>query len=243
MNDRANRSVINIQASADVKALASSDGFKVGVKASDESVEMMIHGVIGDSWQGLDSQSVGQFLREHKGKTVNVDINSPGGLAYDGVSIYNALAQHDGPVNVDITGIAASAASIIAMAGTRIRIAENASLMIHRAWGIGVGNTAVMDDLSQFLAKLDDQIAATYAARTGRTAAKMLAMMVGKVDGTTFDGKEAVAEKFADEVIPLKKKPEESQAKPTDQLAAEAQCRLKAAMARLRTVELDGEAA
>jgi ATP-dependent protease ClpP protease subunit len=166
----------------------------------------MIHGVIGDDWQALDSGSVMSFLKEHRGKAANVDINSPGGLAFDGVSIYNALVGHDGPVNVDVTGIAASAATIIAMAGDKIRIAANASFMIHRAMGIGVGNMKVMLDLAGFLEKIDGQIADTYAARTGRKRETMLKLMDGAIDGTTFNGQEAVDAGFCDEVIPLKKK-------------------------------------
>lgn len=195
---------------AEVLNQASSSDFKVGVKAEADSVEMMIHGHIGDDWRGLDSGSVAAFLKEHKGKPINVDINSPGGLAYDGVSIYNALAQHGSPVNIDITGIAASAASIIAMAGDKIRIAENGSFMIHRALAIGIGNTKLMLDLADFLEKLDGQIAATYAARTNRKSETMLKMMDGAVDGTTFSGPEAVENGFCDEVIPLKKKPKDT---------------------------------
>lgn len=195
---------------AEVLNQATSSDFKVGVRAEAESVEMMIHGHVGDDWRGLDSGSVAAFLKEHKGKTVNVDINSPGGLAYDGVSIYNALMMHGSPVNIDITGIAASAASIIAMAGDKIRIAENGSFMIHRALAIGIGNTKLMLDLADFLEKLDGQIAATYAARTNRKSDTMLKLMDGAVDGTTFSGPEAVAGGFCDEVIPLKKKPKES---------------------------------
>lgn len=238
------RNGLVVQASAEVLALASSDSFKVGVKASDDSVEMMIHGVIGDSWEGLDSGSVSNFLKEHRGKAVNVDINSPGGLAYDGVSIYNALAMHDASVNVDITGIAASAATIIAMAGDRIRIAENGSFMIHRAWGLSIGNAAVMRDVAEFLDKLDGQIAATYAARTNRTAAKMMEMMIGAIDGTTFTGTEAVAERFADEVIPLKKRDRPGSASASSVLATEAAARLKAMVStRVRVLEIDGDSA
>lgn len=201
---------LNVVASQEVMNAASSSDFKVGVKAMDESVEILIHGAIGDSWQALDSGSIATFLKENRGKPVNIDINSPGGLAYDGVSIYNALAMHDGLVNVDVTGIAASAATIIAMAGDKIRIAENGSFMIHRAWGISVGNQKVMIEVAEFLDKLDTQIAATYAARTGRKPETMLKLMDGAVDGTTFTGAEAVKEGFASELIPLKKKPKES---------------------------------
>lgn len=263
---------LNVAASAEVLNQASSSGFKVGVRAQDDSVEMMVHGVIGDDWVGLDSGSVAGFLKEHRGKSVNVDINSPGGLAYDGVSIYNTLVQHDAPVNVNITGIAASAATIIAMAGDNIRIAENGSFMIHRAMAIGIGNQKVMLDLADFLDKLDNQIAVTYAARTGRKAETMLKLMDGAVDGTTFSGAEAVAQGFANEVIPLKKKPKDQATNTADiavtdcqvqnvesitytdssgkeqnladQFTAEARQRtVDAAMARARLVQLDGEAA
>lgn len=203
---------LNIIASQDVINQTSSSDFKIGVRADAESdsIDLMIHGVIGASWDALDSASVGVFLKQHKGKKINADINSGGGLAYDGVSIYNALIQHDAPVNVTITGIAASAATIIAMAGDTIKIAANASFMIHRAMSISVGNYKAMQDTAEFLQKLDDQIAATYAARTGRKAATMLKFMDGSVDGTTFNAAETVANGFASEVIPLKQKTTDS---------------------------------
>lgn len=235
--------LIDIQASAEIKAMASSESFRVGARASDDAVEMMFHGVVGDSWEGLDSGSVAAFLADHRGKTVNADVNSPGGLAYDGIAIYNAFLLHDAPINIDITGMAASAATIFTMGGDRIRIAENASFMIHRAWSIAVGNSAAMQDVKDTLDQIDSQIAATYAARTGRTAAKMMELMIGKVDGTTFTGKEAVAERFADEVIPLKKREQNSTAT-TAQFTAEANARLKATVAaRLRAIQIDGDAA
>lgn len=240
------KNLIDIQAHADIRNQATSSDFKVGARAEGDSVELMVHGVIGDSWESLDSSSVSKFLKDNRGKTVNVDINSPGGLAYDGVAIYNGLAQHDGPVNINITGIAASAATIIAMAGDKIRIAENGSFMVHRAWGIGVGNQKLMLDLADFLDKLDNQIAATYAARTGRTSKTMLRFMDGEVDGTTFSGREAVDEGFADEVIPLKGKDKggNASAATAEQFNAEAQDRHKQAVAaRLRVLEIDGEAA
>lgn len=241
---------LNVTASTAVLNQSSSSDFKVGVRAQDDSVEMMIHGVIGDSWEALDSASVTAFLKANKGKPVNVDINSPGGLAYDGVSIYNALVQHDAAVNVDITGIAASAATIIAMAGDRIRIAENGSFMIHRAMAVAVGNQKVMLDVAEFLDKLDGQIAATYAARTGRKAETMLKLMDGTIDGTTFSGREAVDNGFATELIPLKKKGSESNSagspvtsELTTQFAAEARQRqANAVAARVAMVKLDDAA-
>lgn len=204
-----NKSLLNVTASAEVLNQAKSSDFKIGIRAEADSVDILIHGIVGDSWTATDSTSIATLLKEHRGKPVNVDINSPGGLAFDGISIYNALVQHDAAVNVSITGLAASAATIIAMAGDKIRIAENASFMIHRAMGVGVGNQKVMLDLAEFLDSVDNQIAATYASRTGRKPETMLKYMDGSLDGTTFTGPEAVSNGFADEVIPLKKKPKD----------------------------------
>jgi ATP-dependent Clp protease protease subunit len=235
---------IAIQADARLQAAATSQDFKVGVKALDEeNVEILVHGIIGDSWEGLDSASVAGFLNEHKGKKVNVRINSPGGLAWDGIAIYNELVQHDGRVTVTIEGMAGSAASIIAMAGDHIRIAENGQLFIHRAWAIAAGNTTVMLDAAEFLDRIDHAIAATYAARTGRKADTMMKLMEGKVDGTIFTGKEAVDEKFADEVIPLKTRKDKKEEEPSDlrnEFKADVQARERMVQTRLRSMELDG---
>lgn len=207
---------LNVVASNEVYLATSSSNFKVGVRAEEESVEILIHGAIGDSWQALDSGSVATFLKSNRGKTVNIDINSPGGLAFDGVSIYNALVMHDAPVNIDITGIAASAATIIAMAGDHIRIGASSPFAVHRAWGVAVGNQNEMLDVADFLNKVDEQLAATYAARTGRKAETMLKMMDAGTDGTKLIGQEAIDAGFANELIPLKKKPRDSGAKNED---------------------------
>jgi ATP-dependent protease ClpP protease subunit len=234
---------ISVKADAKLQAAATSTDFKVGVRAlDDESVEILVHGVIGDSWEGLDSASVAKFLGENRGKKVNVRINSPGGLAWDGIAIYNELVQHDSRVEVTIEGMAGSAASIIAMAGDHIKIAENGQFFVHRAWALAVGNTTVMLDAAEFLDRLDQAIAATYAARTGRTPAKMLALMEGKVDGTIFTGQEAVDEKFADEVIPLKKRGDRKEEEPADlrnQFKADIQAREREVAVRLTKLKLD----
>lgn len=250
-----NKTPLNVAASTEVLNAASSSSFKVGVRAEADTVEIMMHGVIGDSWLALDSGSIAGFLKEHRGKPVNIDINSPGGLAYDGISMYNALVQHDAPVNIDITGLCASAATLPAMAGDRIRIAENGSFMVHRAMGVAVGNQKVMMEVAEFLDNVDGQIAATYAARTGRKVETMLKLMDGAVDGTTLSGPEAVAQGFATELIPLKKKSRESGTKNeadqtvvataalselTGQFAAEAQQREQDAVrVRLAKLKLD----
>jgi ATP-dependent protease ClpP protease subunit len=201
------KQIVNLSASDEVRNALSSEDFRIGVRnEADGSVSMMIHGAIGDDWQGLNSSSLTGYIKSNKGKPINVDINSPGGLAFDGIAIYNAFAQHDAMVTMDVTGLCASAATIILMAADKRRIAENGTFMCHRAMGVGIGNHKVMDEVSEYLKQVDEQIAATYAARTGRKVETMLKLMDGSSDGTSMSGKQAVEEGFCDEVIPMKKK-------------------------------------
>jgi len=198
--------IILAKTSPRLQEMATSETFRVGVRAQADELELLIHGVIGDPWDELDSLSMAKVLAENRGKTVNARINSGGGLAWDGIAIYNELVQHDAAVNITIEGMAGSAASVIAMAGDTIRIAENGQFFIHRAWGLAMGNQADIHDYAEFLAGIDRSIAATYTARTGLERQQVEEWMIGKVDGTTFSGPEAVEHGFADEVIPLKKK-------------------------------------
>ena len=110
---------------------------------------------------------IASALREIGSKPVTLQINSPGGDAFEGVAAFNLLRAHPADVTVQILGLAASAASIIAMAGDQIEIARNASLMIHDASGIVVGNKTNMREFASILDQLDAALAGTYAARTG----------------------------------------------------------------------------
>lgn len=200
------RSLIDISLSAEAQAAGMSEAFKVGVKNAkgDEPAEMCLYGTIGDPWEQCDARSVGQFLRDNKGRDVVVRINSMGGLAYDGIVVFNSLRAHDGKVTTVIEGMAGSAASVIAMAGEPVRMYENAHLFIHRALLMAVGNISVMEEAATWLSKVDDAIARTYKSKTGRALDKLHEMMRGKVDGTMMTAKEAVDMKFADEIISLK---------------------------------------
>lgn len=200
------RSMIDIVLSAEAQKAATSETFKVGVKNAkdDEPAEIVLYGEIGNPWEAADARSVGEFLRGNKGRDVNVRINSMGGLAYDGITIHNALVSHDGKVTTIVEGMAGSAASIIAMAGGPVQMYENAHLFIHRALLIAIGNRSVMEEAMDWLDKVDDAIARTYRAKTGKALDKIHELMRGKVDGTMFTAREAVAMKFADEIVSLK---------------------------------------
>lgn len=172
-----------------------------------EPAEIVLYGEVGNPYENMDAASVGSFLRANKGAPVVVRINSFGGSAYDGITIRNALANHDGKTTSIIEGIAGSAASIIAIGAQRVKMLENASYFIHRASVGAVGNEDMMLEAAQWLRQLDDAIARTYKAKTGKAMEKIREWMRGRVDGTNFSAAEALAEKFIDEILPLKASP------------------------------------
>lgn len=121
-------------------------------------------------------------------------INSPGGDVFDGIAIYNDLLQHKGNVRVEITGVAASIASIIAMAGDEVVIAPNAFFMVHNAWTVGLGNRHDFAELSGVLGQIDEALARTYTARTKAGIREIKKMMD---DETWLAAKDAVDMGFA----------------------------------------------
>jgi ATP-dependent protease ClpP protease subunit len=129
---------------------------------------------------------------------LTVRINSPGGSVFEGLAIYNALVAHAGALDVEIVGIAASIASVIAMAGDNIRVAENAFLMCHDAWSVVVGSAIDMRKEADVLESINESIRGVYASRTGLTPAKLKAMMAAE---TWLQGQAAVDAGFADSLI------------------------------------------
>lgn len=212
--------MIELFLSAKAQEAASSPSMIVGFRNAkdDDPAEIMLDGVIGDEWEQNDSRTVGQFLRANKGKPVKVWINSPGGLAYDGITMHNALVQHDAPVTTVIAGMAGSAASIVAMAGKPVQMYENANLFIHRASLVAAGNEDVMEEARDWLRKIDDAIARTYKAKNGMDLQKIKSLMRGKVDGTVFTAAEAKKGKWIDEVVDAQRKAKASSTAATTHL-------------------------
>lgn len=184
---------------------ARSVGTKFNVAATDSATEIELYDEIG--FWGVNAKD---FRAKLKGAgDVVLKINSPGGSVFDGVAIYNDLKAHKGNVRVEITGIAASIASIIAMAGDEIAIAENGMMMIHNAWTVAVGNAEEMTAQAAVLSKIDGALALTYAAQKGTPGIRAIKQMMA--DETWMSGKEAKDSGFATEILqPVDKK---SQAK------------------------------
>lgn len=129
---------------------------------------------------------------------INVEINSPGGSVFAGSEIYTALKNHKGAVNVDIVGLAASAASVIAMAGKRVRMSPTAQMMIHNVSARGSGDYRDMAHLSEVLKQANETIANAYCLKTGKERAEVLQMMDGE---KWFTPQEAKEQGFVDEIM------------------------------------------
>lgn len=137
---------------------------------------------------------------------LQLHISSPGGDVFEGLAMLNLLRQHPAAVTVTVDGLAASAASFVMMAGTRIRIAENAEVMLHDAFGLVVGNAAEMRDMAANLDRVSDNIAAAYATRGG-TPEQWREVMRTE---TWYSAQEAVDAGLADEVLTADPPPEAS---------------------------------
>ncbi len=177
----------------------------IRVKAlSADTTEIMVYGAIGQGgWFDDSAVSAADMSKVLAGITtphIAVRINSGGGDVFDGVAIHTLLSRHSSTITVYIDGLAASAASFIAMAGDRIVIARNAMMMVHDGMTFAYGNADTMTRTAELLVKVSDNIADMYAERAGGTAAEWRERMtVNGEDGTWYTGREAVDAGLADE--------------------------------------------
>jgi ATP-dependent Clp protease, protease subunit len=128
---------------------------------------------------------------------LTIRINSPGGSVFDGVAIYNALKRHDAAITICIDGIAASIASVIAMAGDEVVMPENAMLMLHDPSGLVVGTAIEMRAMAEALDRVKAGMVAAYRNKSGRDDAEIEALLAAE---TWLSAEEAVALGLADRV-------------------------------------------
>lgn len=153
-----------------------------GSAAADTPVEIAIFDEI-NPWYGVSAKA---FITDLKAAisggatSIKLSINSPGGSVFDGLAIYNALQSCKLPVNVTVMGIAASIASVIAMAGTTIEMPSNAMIMVHNASGGTWGNAEDMRDMADVLDKIDANIVGIYVARTGKPEAEVRTLLANE---------------------------------------------------------------
>ena len=174
------------------------DRWNAGIHAANsDEASISILGEIGsgDYGDGVTSKRIAGALRSIGERDVRVDINSPGGDFFEGVAIYNMLREHKAKVTVNVLGLAASAASVIAMAGDEIKVAKTGFLMIHNAWGITIGNRHDMQAAAAMMEPFDRAMRDLYAERSGSKAEDVEAWMDAE---TFFTGEDAVKTGLAD---------------------------------------------
>jgi ATP-dependent Clp protease, protease subunit len=163
--------------------------------------EIWLYGVIGEDFFGA-GVSAKQFAEDLKQlgnvATIDLHINSDGGVVTDARAMYNLLIQHKAKIITHIDGIAASAASFIAMAGDEIEIAEGGFVMIHNSRGVTIGDAEDHRRMAIVLDQVNQTIVNTYMARTGQDENKIKKWML---DETWFTGKDAVKNGFADRIV------------------------------------------
>lgn len=136
--------------------------------ATEESADLYFYGDIVSDWWGAWTESdqypeaIRDFLKEQEGKALNIYINSGGGNVFAGIAIYNMLTRHKGHKTVHVDGMAASIASVIALAGDRVIVPANAFLMIHKPWADCVGNATEMRKMADDLDAVEVGIINVY---------------------------------------------------------------------------------
>lgn len=176
---------------------------RVHAAATPDDTVINIYEPIGEDWfgDGFSTNKLNGILRNIGPRDITVNINSPGGNVFDGLAMYDQLREHPAKVTVRVRGIAASAASVIAMAGDEIQIATGSMMMVHKAWGVIIGNADDYQEAVTVFGQIDRSLASVYASRTGMTDDKIMAMLAGpnrRSDGTWLTAAEAVEMKFAD---------------------------------------------
>jgi ATP-dependent protease ClpP protease subunit len=171
------------------------DWFRITDHMDGQPARVDLYDEIG--FWGVNASDFNAQLNAIAADRIEVHVNSPGGDVFDGIAILNLLRAHPAPVDVVVDGLAASAASFIAMAGDTVTMMPNSQLMIHDASGLCLGNQQDMADMAKLLDLMSDNIASIYAGRTGTDAGQWRDAMRAE---TWYSADEAVRAGLADQV-------------------------------------------
>ena len=165
-----------------------------------DKAEIWIYEQIGeDFWTGggVTAKSFQKELAGIKASQIDLHINSPGGEVFDGITIHNLIKQHPANVTAYIDGLAASIASVIALAGDTVIMAENALFMIHNPWGFAMGDATEMRKTADLLDKIGGSLVTAYASKSGKPDDEISAIMNAETWMTAQEAKDAG---FIDEI-------------------------------------------
>ncbi|QKY80005.1 capsid maturation protease [Gordonia phage Doggs] len=185
-----------------VRALATPErrrwfDFRNAAEEDTGPVELLIYDEIDPFWGVAAAELVRELARIDADRELKVRINSPGGDVYEGIAILNALRGRDGKVTTVVDGLAASIASVIAMAGSEIVMMPNSEMMVHDPWMLTIGDAEDMQTAADNLGRIADNLASIYADRTGGTAEEWRAIMRAE---TWYSADETVEAGLADRV-------------------------------------------
>lgn len=167
------------------------------VKAEGDDATIYLYDVI-DDWFGISAQAFVTALASITAKTIHLRINSPGGDVFAARSMVTAIRGHQAKVIAHIDGLAASAASFIAIAAAEVEMTQGAMFMIHKAWTIGFGNSDDFLATAALLEKIDESIVTDYERKTKKTRDQLANWMAAE---TWFSADEAKAAGFVDRVF------------------------------------------
>jgi ATP-dependent Clp protease protease subunit len=194
-----------------VDAESAGTGFAIQCRDADGDTpaELLIMDVIGEDafGDGVSARDVVGFLGNNQGP-INVKIDSFGGSFYDGLVMYNAFLQHDGPITANIQGIAYSAATLPAMGASKMVMSAQSDFGVHRAWTMAIGNQKQMSATVEWLQNVDNHLAEIYQEKTGARLDQVTEWLDGIDDGTVFSASEAIEVGFADAIVGQRKQPD-----------------------------------
>ena len=178
----------------------------IAYMVSEDTVDIFLHGIVGDEYTQTDSLSIAMLLASNKGKAVNLRVNSPGGLAYDGVAMFNAIGSHDGPTTGIIEGMAGSAASLAVLACDTVKCYASAVFHPHYSIVMAVGHQADVREALAIQMVLDTDLEKRYAEKSGQTIDEVKKQLMGpNGDGTRMSAEIALAAGYVNEIIGHKK--------------------------------------
>ncbi len=172
--------------------------FKAQNRTDEETIlDIDVYDEIG-GW-GVSANELVEQIRDNDATIINVHMSSPGGDAFQGLAIMNALRRHKAQVNMHVDGLAASAASIIAMGGDHIKMNEGSIMMIHHPFAVAGGNAKELRDTADFLDKLGESMAEIYMNRSGHGTPEYWSELMN--EETRFTATEAYEIGLADETF------------------------------------------
>jgi ATP-dependent Clp protease protease subunit len=165
-------------------------------EVADDGAHVYVYDVI-DSYWGASAASLVSALASAGDKTVHMHINSPGGDVFEARAMAAAIVGHAGKVVAHIDGVAASAATYLALAASEVRMTDGGLFMVHNSWTMAMGNRTELRSTADLLEKIDGTISADYQRKTGKSADEIAALMDAE---TWMTAQEALDAGFIDAI-------------------------------------------